>query len=213
VRPQIAKNGSVAPCPAFFLLDRVLAELLQADEDARANSRRLLTAEGVLYIRARLARNAKSRRIPAAAAPRIVPVWMALPVPFWDAVSRCLWLGERLLKQFRQPAPNQTRLLDVFQEQGWENTHIDDPLLILQGETEADAKRRLHETVKNLNRTLPPGTIWFRGDGTGQGATWEYDERLLDAAANWPSANGGQASTMLQHPARSRASVARQGST
>jgi len=176
VRPRIAKNGSVAPCPACFMLDSVLAELLQADQDARANRRPLLTAEGVLYMCDRLSRNAKSRR--RHAAPRIVPVRMAVPVPFWDAGSRCLWLGERLLKQFRQPAPNQIRFLDVFQEQGWTDRHIDDPLPLLADETEADAKRRLHETVKNLNRTLPAGTIWFRGDGTGQGATWEYDERL-----------------------------------
>jgi hypothetical protein len=195
VRPRIAKNGSVAPCPACFLLDTVLAELLQANKDARAKRRPLLTAEGIWYIRARLSRNAKDRHIPAAADPRIVPVRMALPAPFWDAGSRRLWLGERLLKQFRQPAPNQTRLLDVFQEQGWTNRHIDDPLLILPGETEADAKRRLHETVKNLNRTLPPGTIWFRGDGTGQGATWEYEENLRDAAASWASVNGRQASS------------------
>jgi hypothetical protein len=73
-------------------------------------------------------------------------------------------------------------LLDVFQEQGWENKHIDDPLLVIEGETEADAKRRLHETVKNLNRTLPLGTIRFRGDGTGQGATWEYDAALAAAS-------------------------------
>jgi hypothetical protein len=166
------------------MLDAVFAELLQADAETRANRRPLLTAEGILYIRDRLSRNAKSRRIPVAADPRLGPVRTPFPVPFWDAGSRCLWLGDRLLKQFRQPAPNQTRLLAVFQEQGWAGRHIDDPLLLLAGETEADAKRRLHETVKNLNRALPAGTIWFRGDGTGQGATWEYDERLLDAAAS-----------------------------
>jgi hypothetical protein len=184
VRPQIAKNGSVARSPAGLMLDAVLAELLQADEDARANRRPLLTAEGIFYIRHWLSRKGEIVRVLGAGASRIVPVRLPFPAPFWDAGSRCLWLGERLLKQFRQPAPNQTRLLDVFQEQGWENTHIDDPLLILQGETEADAKRRLHETVKNLNRTLPAGSIWFRGDGTGQGATWEYDERLRNPCVN-----------------------------
>jgi len=177
------------------MLGTALAELLQAHENARAKGRLLLTEEGLSYIRHRLAPKAKSLRVLGAGGPRLVPARAPFPVPFWDAGSRCLWLGERLLKQFRQPAPNQTRLLDVFQEQGWHNTHIDDPLLVLDGETEEDAKRRLHETVKNLNRTLPPGSIWFRGDGTGQGATWEYDERILDAAANWASVNGGQASS------------------
>jgi hypothetical protein len=81
------------------------------------------------------------------------------------------------VKEFRQPAPNQTRLLDVFQEQGWATAHIDDPLPGHREETEEDAKRRLQETIKNLNRGLLPGTIRFRGDGTGQGIRWQYDRR------------------------------------
>jgi hypothetical protein len=53
--------------------------------------------------------------------------------------------------------------------------HIDDPLPTWPDEEEEEVKRRLHDTIKNLNRTLPPGTIRFRGDGTGQGVRWEYD--------------------------------------
>ena len=86
-----------------------------------------------------------------------------------------MWLSTRLLKTFRQPAPNQTTILDVFQEDEWAKSHIDDPLSRSVGEDEADARRRLHETIKNLNRGLPPGTIRFHGDGTGEGVRWEYD--------------------------------------
>jgi hypothetical protein len=81
------------------------------------------------------------------------------------------------VKEFRQPSTNQIRLLDAFQEQGWENTHLDDPIPSAPGEEEEDAKRRLHDTIKNLNRSLRPGTICFRGDGTGQGVRWHYDRR------------------------------------
>jgi hypothetical protein len=79
------------------------------------------------------------------------------------------------LKEFRQRSPNQVRILDVFQEQGWCGAHIDDPLPQGAGDTEEDAKRRLHDTIKNLNRGLPSGTIRFQGDGTGQGIAWVYD--------------------------------------
>jgi hypothetical protein len=95
--------------------------------------------------------------------------------PSWRVEERELWLGAQLLKHFRQPAPHQTMLLDVFQEENW-SVHVEDPLPRALDESEEDAKRRLHETLKNLNRTLPPHTIRFRGDGTGQGVWWEYDQ-------------------------------------
>ena len=80
-----------------------------------------------------------------------------------------MWLGDRLLKRFRQPAPYQTLLLQVFQEQGWDRPHLDGPLPRMEGEDEADARRRLHDTLKGLNDSLPAGTIHFRGDDTGEG--------------------------------------------
>jgi hypothetical protein len=83
-------------------------------------------------------------------------------------------VGDQLLKEFRQPAPHQTLLLAVFQEQAWRPAHVDDPIPLRDGESQEDAKRRLHETIRNLNRGLPPATIYFRGDGTGQGVIWDY---------------------------------------
>ena len=153
---------------------RAYEDLLQAHEHAHADGRPLLTEAGVCYIRQRLLPSAAAseRNTSNGPAPRRNHF-----LPFWDSKGRRLWLGGKLLKEFRQPAPNQTMLLDVFQEQGWTEAHIDDPLPPEPGEREEDVKRRLHETIKNLNRALPAGTIRFRGDGTGQGVAWVYDRR------------------------------------
>lgn len=95
-------------------------------------------------------------------------------VPHWDRRQRRLWLGKRLLKEYRQPAPFQTSLLDAFQTQGWEAGHVIDPLPLLPGETTAAAEQRLHDVIANLNRSLPSRTIRFGGDGTGRGVRWHY---------------------------------------
>lgn len=78
------------------------------------------------------------------------------------------------MKHFRQPAPNQILILDAFQEQNWAIDHLEDPLPRGSADGEQDAKRRLKDTIKNLNRSLAPGTIRFRGNGTGQCIVWEY---------------------------------------
>ena len=152
-------SGPAAPTPA---MEQAYAALMEAHEHAATFGRPLLTEAGASFLRLRL------RFQSASASP-------AGLLPFWDAQGRRLWLDGAVLKVFRQPAPNQTRLLDVFQETGWIETHIDDPLPPEPHEDEQDVKRRLHETLKNLNRGLPRGSIRFRGDGTGQGVRWEYD--------------------------------------
>jgi hypothetical protein len=85
------------------------------------------------------------------------------PRPRWDGNLRKLYLGDRLLKRFRRPAENQERLLDAFQTEKWADT-IPDPF--------RDA-RKLNETVRALNNSLPVGSIRFTGDGTGGGVNWE----------------------------------------
>jgi hypothetical protein len=156
-------NGLATPS-TIRRANRSFADLLNAHELARASGRPLLTEAGIGFIRQRLLRLVAQSQM-----------GRQLPLPSWDSRSRRLWLGNQLLKEFRQPAPHQTRLLDVFEEQGWLHAHIEDPLSADEQENEGDAKRRLHETLKNLNRTIPPRTIRFRGDGTGQGIRWEYD--------------------------------------
>lgn len=149
------------------------ARFLEAHAQAGRHGKPLLTAEGEAYLRRELdSGQTKPARDAGDAG--------GSAVPSWEAETRRLWLGDRLLKAFRQPAPYQGRLLSAFQDHAWSMTHVDDPLPLAAGETREDAKRRLHETVRNLNRGMPPGTIRFRGDGTGQGVTWEYDRRPAD---------------------------------
>jgi hypothetical protein len=159
-----------------FAPERVYSEILEADKAACALGQPLLTQAGVSYLRELLLPPGIALTIGANGTGRSGSPPGGDLLPYWDAEARQLWLGSRLLKEFRQPAENQTALLDVFQEQGW-SAHIDDPLPRAQGEGDQEGKRRLHETIKNLNSRLVPGTIRFRGDGTGQGIRWQYDRR------------------------------------
>jgi hypothetical protein len=160
-------------------LSVVYTDLLLVHEDACTFGLPLLTEAGVDYLRRWLQRAA----LPGLPDPRCgtdVGALLACELPRWTVEDRQLWFDGRLLKEFRQPAPNQTTLLAAFEEQGWP-AHIDDPLPRAEWEGEEDAKRRLHETIKNLNRGLPAGTMRFRGDGTGRGVVWEAEDGVPDA--------------------------------
>jgi len=91
--------------------------------------------------------------------------------PRWDAKRRELRLAKRLLKRFRVPAPNQEIVLAAFQEEGWPNC-IDDPL---PPKGDLSPQRRLHDTIKALNRKhcQKPPLIHFLGNGTGKSIVWE----------------------------------------
>lgn len=90
-------------------------------------------------------------------------------VPHWDPSSRKLLLDDRLVKRFKWPAANQEAVLCAFQEENWPE-RIDDPL---PPQPEQDPKRRLADTIKCLNRKQVSELIHFRGDGSGEGVTWE----------------------------------------
>ena len=95
--------------------------------------------------------------------------------PVWDAQHKELRLARLLVKRFRWRAPNQETLLAVFEEEEW--THrIDDPLPRMP---EQDPRRRLHDTIKCLNRNQENRLIRFHGDGTGEGVVWELVEAAL----------------------------------
>jgi hypothetical protein len=89
----------------------------------------------------------------------------------WDAKRRELRLDKRLIKRFRVPAPNQEAVLAAFQEEGWPNC-IDDPL---PPKDDLSPKRRLHDTIKALNRKhhQNPPLLHFLGNGTGENIVWE----------------------------------------
>jgi hypothetical protein len=59
--------------------------------------------------------------------------------------------------------------LSAFEEDRWPPV-IDDPL---PPKPEQDTKRRLHDTIKALNRNQHRDAIRFHGNGTGEGIRWE----------------------------------------
>lgn len=89
--------------------------------------------------------------------------------PEWDPQSRRLSFNGAEVKRFKWPAANQEAVLCAFQEEDWPE-RIDDPL---HPHPDQDTKRRLADTIKCLNRKQVNELIHFRGDGTGEGVTWE----------------------------------------
>ncbi len=90
--------------------------------------------------------------------------------PLWDGQLRELRIGNWVNKRFKLPSPNQETLLAAFEEEGWP-LRIDDPLPPVP---EVVPKRRLHDTIKSLNRNQKCRLLNFKGDGTGEGVCWEY---------------------------------------
>src|SRR5947207_2076239 len=82
---------------------------------------------------------------------------------------RELRLGGQLVKVFKLPSPMQEAILMAFEEEHWP-PRIDDPLPM---HPDLIPKRRLHDTVKSLNRNQKNCLIRFMGDGTGEGVRWE----------------------------------------
>jgi hypothetical protein len=89
--------------------------------------------------------------------------------PKWDYDRQELRFDGTLVKQFRLPSPNQETVLAAFEEERWP-PRIDDPL---PPRTDIDAKKRLHDTIKSLNRRQKHRRIRFMGDGRGIGVRWE----------------------------------------
>ena len=89
--------------------------------------------------------------------------------PKWDRDRRELRLGGHLVKVFKLPSPMQEAILMAFEEEHWP-PKIDDPLPV---HPDLIPKRRLHDTIKGLNRNQKSCLIRFTGDGTGEGIRWE----------------------------------------
>lgn len=89
--------------------------------------------------------------------------------PTWNSDRQELWHRGLLIKQFRIPSPNQVAVLSAFEEEGWPS-RIDDPL---PPRPDQDPKRRLNDTIRNLNRSQKNHVVRFVGDGSGQGVLWE----------------------------------------
>jgi hypothetical protein len=103
--------------------------------------------------------------------PRDTPVPLAAQqTPLWDAQLRELRIGCVVIKHFSVPAENQETILSSFQEEAWP-AHLDDPLPPVAG---IDAKRRLHSTIRCLNRNQKSPLLRFHGDGYGRGVYWKF---------------------------------------
>jgi hypothetical protein len=90
-------------------------------------------------------------------------------LPAWDRDRHEFRFEGRLVKAFKLPSPNQETVLMAFEEEGWP-PRIDDPLPPAPA---IDPKRRLHDTIKSLNRKQRHRLVRFMGDGTGEGIRWE----------------------------------------
>jgi hypothetical protein len=93
-------------------------------------------------------------------------------VPVWDGDRHELRVADQIVKRFKRPAVNQETILAAFEEDGWPS-RIDDPLPMA---AEQDPKRRLHDTIKCLNRNQKIELLRFEGDGTGEGVLWGYTD-------------------------------------
>jgi len=91
--------------------------------------------------------------------------------PHWENRTYDLWAGPIPIKSYSRHAPNQMDVLDAFQQQGWPR-RTESPLQC--DDYEIDPQQQLHDTIRDLNRTLKLRIIRFRGDGTGKGVLWEW---------------------------------------
>jgi len=83
--------------------------------------------------------------------------------PRWDGWGG-LYLGDRLLRTFRKPGCLEAVIFATFERLGWPPA-IDNPLPCDPNESEETARERLRQTVRNLMRVIPKGTLGFRSDG------------------------------------------------
>ncbi len=99
-------------------------------------------------------------------------------LPSWNPDTRELRLLDRIVKRFKWQAVNQEIVLGAFQEDNWPVV-IEDPL---PPKCDQPPKRRLHDTIKALNRNQLHSVIRFHGNGTGEGIRWEMIDTLNGAS-------------------------------
>ena len=111
----------------------------------------------------------------------------ATVIPHWDHERHVLSVGNRVVKQFRVPSPNQEAVLHAFQRDDWP-PYIADPLPAVSAPRHA--KVRLHDTIKCLNARQKNRLVRFHGDGQGMGVLWELvaEQAAQQAVRMWASA-------------------------
>ena len=156
------KRRAPAPLRAHVGTAPAYTQLLVAAEQAAAAGEPILTAKGLQFVEEQLALALRNRS--DADEPRPSDA-----VPHWDGV-RHLWLGERLVREFDRLPTCQAPLLAAFECAGWPR-QIRNPFADALRRSAIDARRRLRQTVQNLNRHLPEATLHFHDDGVY--AWWE----------------------------------------
>jgi hypothetical protein len=86
--------------------------------------------------------------------------------PIWDPQRRELKYGNAVVKQFRQRAKNQEKVLAAFHKRNW-RARIEDPL---PADPDIDTRQRLADAVRGLNCN---DHIIFELDGTSRGVLWK----------------------------------------
>jgi hypothetical protein len=138
----------------------------------------LLTDAGYSYVQSHLAGTTALAPAGVDAVGRDV-IMIPSVRPLWNRKSRVLYLGSRLVKQYRVLSPNQEAVLEAFQEEGWP-PFIDDPLRPMPDQ---HPKQRLRETIRCLNANQKNHLLRFRGNGTGESVGWELVD---DGISNLP---------------------------
>jgi hypothetical protein len=155
-------NGQIAVC----------ALLLEADARERTLQRPYLTTEGASYLLQLLA-FLRSGRSPD----------IFLSLPYWDSGRLQLWWGGILLKEFAHRDSHQTTVLCAFQRRGWAHRRIRNPLQPEGQESLEACTAQLEQTLKNINKQMPKGTICFRLTEDRLGAEWDVSAPSLSNGA------------------------------
>jgi hypothetical protein len=89
-------------------------------------------------------------------------------LPHWDKHSHTLYWHGKVVKHYKGDAANQEAVLNAFQKGKWASC----VLVALPADAGVSAKERLHNTIKNLNRSVRPH-VRFRQEGSGSRVRWE----------------------------------------
>jgi hypothetical protein len=105
-------------------------------------------------------------------------------IPKYDGDNRVFAWGQHVIKCFRQPSENQEGILAAAEELGWP-LWFDDPL---PRHSRMNAKLRLHDTIKNLNRNQLKRLVPTAAAGGSAGSCFRelpqsYPSQVLDKAA------------------------------
>ncbi len=89
-------------------------------------------------------------------------------VPMYDSGNRVLYWHGAIIKTWGRGATTQDPVLAAFEEEDWPDMILDP----ISPDPEQDAKERLRETVKRLNKDLKAGTIRFFTTRSGTAVRW-----------------------------------------